>query len=182
MSLAHWYISFIVHVFPITVQEIVQRLLLIHVKDSAVTVPIGTPLVLTRERHVFLDAPYTDSSLQIQPSFSLATINLVFLGSSHVSQKNAAHFLWQVTRFQIFTSCLSHFLCLFSCRSLLYITCFQNSFQTVLRPREKFIIHHHKFLALNGKPCAHTNSTSRQRTAVYYWGLQMAHHFYQQSE
>ena len=93
MSLAHWYISFIVHVFPITVQEIVQRLLLIHVKDSAVTVPIGTPLVLTRERHVFLDAPYTDSSLQIQPSFSLATINLVFLGSSHVSQKNAAHFL-----------------------------------------------------------------------------------------
>ena len=32
-----------------------------------------------RDSHVFLDAPYTDSSLQIQPSFSLATISLVFL-------------------------------------------------------------------------------------------------------
>jgi hypothetical protein len=50
---------------------------------------------------------------------------------------------------------ITFFLCLFSCRSLLYITCFQNSCQTVLRPWEKFIIQHHMFLALNGKPCAH---------------------------
>jgi hypothetical protein len=47
------------------------------------------------------------------------------------------------------------FLCLFSCKSSLYITCFQNSFQTALRPQEKFIMHHHMFLALNRKSCAH---------------------------
>jgi len=93
MSLAGWYVSFIVHVFPATEQEIVQRPLLTCVKGSVVTVPIGTPLVPARESHVFLDAPYMDSLLQIQPSFSLATISLVFLGSSHVSQKYTAHWL-----------------------------------------------------------------------------------------
>jgi hypothetical protein len=61
MSLVGWYIRFIVHVFPVTVQEMVQRLLLTHVKDSFVTAPIGTPLVPARESHVFLDAPYVDS-------------------------------------------------------------------------------------------------------------------------
>ena len=138
-----------------TVQEIVQHPLLTHVKDSVVTVPAGTPPVPARDSHVFPYAPYMDSSLQTQPSISLAIISLVFLGSSHVSQRSAAHFLWQATHFQIFTSYLSHFLCLFSCRSLLYITCFQNSSQTVLRPPEKFMIQHHMFLALNGKPCTH---------------------------
>jgi len=55
MNLVGWYVSFIVHVFPVTVQETVQRPLLTHVKDSVVTVPTGTPLVPTRDSHVFLD-------------------------------------------------------------------------------------------------------------------------------
>jgi len=120
MSLAGWYVSFIVHVFPVTVQEIVQHPLLTHVKDSVDTVPISTPLVSARDSHVFLDAPYMDSSLQIQPSFSLATIRLVFLGS----------------------------IC---------------------------------FLPLMGS-LVHTNSTSRQRNAVYYWGRRRHIIFNQQSE
>lgn len=93
MSLAGWYLSFIVRVLPATAQGMVQCPLLIYVKNSVANAPNGTPLVPIRECHVFFDAPCMDSSLQIQPSISLATISLVFLGSPHVSQTSAAHFL-----------------------------------------------------------------------------------------
>lgn len=108
IRLAGWYISEIFHVFPVTVQ-MVQRPLLTHVKGSAVTAPNGTQLVPARKFHAFLDAPYINSSLQIQPSFSPATtsISLVFLDSSHVSQKSAAHFL-----------CMAPYTCVF-CSSIL---------------------------------------------------------------
>jgi hypothetical protein len=108
MSLAGWYVSFVFHVFPVTVQEIVQCPLLTHVKDSVVTVPTGTPLLPARDSHVFLHAPYMDSSLQIQPSFSLATISLVFRSGSRFPKK-CSTFSLTVTHFQIFTFHLLHF-------------------------------------------------------------------------
>ena len=93
MSLAGWYVGFIVHILPVTVQGMVQCPLLIHVKKSVANAPNGIPLVPIRECHVFSDAPCMDSSLQTQPSLSLVTISLAFLGSAHVSQTSAAHFL-----------------------------------------------------------------------------------------